>query len=72
MRLLDVHDLALDLASLTGESEAIAATVAATDANYMQSRNMAFFGTSVVSGKVSGPSLEGAPGTRAIARSCLS
>lgn len=50
VRLLSVTHMQLENSSLTGESEPVVAVVQATDDNYMQSRNMAFFGCSIVEG----------------------
>lgn len=50
LRLFDVRSLRMDQSALTGESEAVSASTACTDKNYLQTRNIAFCGTNVVEG----------------------
>ncbi|KAF9928676.1 hypothetical protein FBU30_002197 [Linnemannia zychae] len=47
-------DTRFDRAVLTGESEAIEASIVATDDNYLESKNIAFMGTHVVQGSCVG------------------
>ncbi|KAG0004569.1 hypothetical protein BGZ79_008820 [Entomortierella chlamydospora] len=55
MRLLQAsNDTRFDRAVLTGESEAIEASVVATDDNFLESKNIAFMGTHVVQGSCVG------------------
>ncbi|PWN42087.1 K, P-type ATPase [Ceraceosorus guamensis] len=51
MRIIEVgSELSFDRSSLTGESDAIVATVESTDDNYLESRNVCMAGTSCVGG----------------------
>ncbi|KAF9415971.1 hypothetical protein BGZ94_010349 [Podila epigama] len=55
LRLLQVsNDARLDRAVLTGESEAIEASVQSTDDNFLESKNIAFMGTHIVQGSAVG------------------
>ncbi|KAF9402032.1 hypothetical protein BGX21_011456 [Mortierella sp. AD011] len=55
MRLLQAsNDTRFDRAVLTGESEAIEASVVTTDDNFLESKNIAFMGTHVVQGSCVG------------------
>ncbi|KAF9116101.1 hypothetical protein BGX27_004899 [Mortierella sp. AM989] len=55
IRLLQAsNDTRLDRAVLTGESEAIEASITATDDNFLESKNIVFMGTHVVQGSCVG------------------
>lgn len=55
MRLVQAsNDTRFDRAVLTGESDAIEASVTATDDNFLESKNIAFMGTHVVQGSCVG------------------
>ena len=64
LRLLDAHDLHVDNSALTGESELVNCTTKCTNANFMESRNMAFLGTACPQG--SGVGLVVATGDQAV------
>lgn len=54
IRLIEVQGLKLDTSILTGESEPVTCTCEFTDQNFMESKNIAFMGTSVVEGSAIG------------------
>ncbi|KJE91254.1 Na-K ATPase alpha1B1 subunit [Capsaspora owczarzaki ATCC 30864] len=54
VRWLELHNLKITLANLTGESEPVAATTRSTHENFMQSLNMGFLGSGVVEGSGKG------------------
>mmetsp|Transcript_33412 Transcript_33412/g.95723 ORF Transcript_33412/g.95723 Transcript_33412/m.95723 type:complete len:1054 (-) Transcript_33412:271-3432(-) len=53
-RLISVRDMKIDRSTLNGESEPMNCTVAATDKNFMQTKNVAFFGCNVTEGSGTG------------------
>ncbi|KAG0334702.1 hypothetical protein BG004_000307 [Podila humilis] len=55
MRIIQAsHDARFDRAVLTGESEAIEASVQSTDDNFLESKNVAFMGTHIIQGSAVG------------------
>lgn len=54
LRMLTVKDMKIDKSTLNGESEPVRCTVDSTDKNFMQTRNVAFFGTMVTEGQGTG------------------
>ncbi|KAJ4463089.1 ion-transporting P-type ATPase [Paratrimastix pyriformis] len=54
IRLIDAHGLKVDNSSLTGESEPQPRTVKSTSDSYLETKNIAFFGTSVLEGRATG------------------
>ncbi len=50
LRIIEASDLRVNMAALTGESEAVSRTTEPSDGDVMHSRNIAFAGTTVVSG----------------------
>uniref|UniRef100_A0A7S4QXK3 Cation-transporting P-type ATPase N-terminal domain-containing protein n=1 Tax=Alexandrium monilatum TaxID=311494 RepID=A0A7S4QXK3_9DINO len=64
LRLVSVKDLKIDKSTLNGESEPVKCTTQSTDRNFMETRNMAFFGCSAVEG--SGVGIVVATGDRTV------
>ncbi|KAJ8904259.1 hypothetical protein NDN08_000783 [Rhodosorus marinus] len=54
IRIIENSKLKVEMASLTGESEPLARTVECTDANPLETKNLAFFGTLAVEGTAKG------------------
>lgn len=54
LRFLQVSQMKLDKAAMTGESEPISCTTDATDQNFMETRNLGFLGTNVIEGSAVG------------------
>jgi sodium/potassium-transporting ATPase subunit alpha len=50
IRLIESHGMKIDQAALTGESEPVSSSINCTDANYLQTKNIIFFGTNILEG----------------------
>jgi sodium/potassium-transporting ATPase subunit alpha len=54
LRIVSLKDMKLDKSTLNGESEPVRCSTKCTDQNFMETRNLAFFGCNVVEGEGTG------------------
>eukprot|EP00742_Colponemidia_sp_Colp-10_P001616 GILJ01001735.1.p1 GENE.GILJ01001735.1~~GILJ01001735.1.p1 ORF type:complete len:1054 (+),score=155.27 GILJ01001735.1:48-3164(+) len=58
VRLVSCSNFKMDKSSLTGESEPIVGTTKCTDPNFLESRNMGFYGSFIIEGQATGVIVE--------------